>query len=130
MRHLKASIVLAVAALAGLSGAADPPGKPSEATLELYKVKCQSCHMPEGNAPLEMMNLSDPSWKHGSRHADVVKVISEGVPQTAMLPFKALLTPAEIADLATYVRSFDKTLKAEKPGKPGKPGGKPPAKSP
>jgi len=29
-----------------------------------------------------------------------------------MLPFKAQLTPAEIADLAAYVRSFDKSLKA------------------
>jgi hypothetical protein len=31
-----------------------------------------------------------------------------------MLPFKAQLTPAQIADLAAYVRSFDKTLKPAK----------------
>jgi mono/diheme cytochrome c family protein len=118
---LAAGISVAAAAPAGPTGKAPAV---SEATLELYKVRCQACHMPDGNAPLEMMNLADTTWKHGSRHADVVKVISEGVPQTAMLPFKALLTPAEIADLATYVRSFDKTLK------PGKGGGKPPAKLP
>jgi hypothetical protein len=31
-----------------------------------------------------------------------------------MLPFKAQLTAAEIASLAAYVRSFDKTLKPVK----------------
>jgi cytochrome c oxidase cbb3-type subunit 3 len=101
--------------LATLAAAADPPGKPSEATLEIYKTKCQACHMPDGNAPLVPMNLSDPTWTHGSRQADVVKVITEGVPSTAMLAFNTQLTPAQIADLATYVRSFDKTLKAAKP---------------
>jgi len=31
-----------------------------------------------------------------------------------MLPFKDELTAAQIADLAAYVRSFDKSLKAAK----------------
>jgi mono/diheme cytochrome c family protein len=105
-----------VGSLAVASGATDSPGKVkaaavTEATLEIYKTKCQSCHMPDGAAPLEMMNLADANWKHGSKPADVVKVITEGVPNTAMLPFKEQLTPAEIAGLAAYVRSFDKTLK-------------------
>jgi mono/diheme cytochrome c family protein len=103
------------AGLSAASGAADAPkGKApavSEATLEIYKTKCQSCHMPDGNAPLEMMNLSDANWKHGSTPAAIQKVITEGVPNTAMLPFSAQLTPEEIKALAAYVRSFDKTLK-------------------
>ena len=98
------------------SVAADGPTKikaaaVSPATIEIYKTKCQSCHMPDGEAPLEMMNLADPNWKHGSTPAAIAKVISEGVPNTAMLPFSAQLTPAEIKALAAYVRSFDKTLK-------------------
>jgi cytochrome c oxidase cbb3-type subunit 3 len=100
-------------ALAARAAPADPA--PAEATLELYKTRCQSCHMPDGNAPLEIMNLSDDKWTHGSDKADVIRTITEGVPTTAMLPFKTLLTPAEIADLAAYVRSFDKTLAAAKP---------------
>lgn len=107
---------LLAAGLSVASGAADAPGKAkaaavSDATLEIYKTKCQSCHMPDGNAPLEMMNLSDANWKHGSTPAAIQKVITEGVPNTAMLPFSAQLTPAEIKALAAYVRSFDKTLK-------------------
>jgi cytochrome c oxidase cbb3-type subunit 3 len=98
----------------GGAEAADPPDKVSEATIETYKTKCQACHMPEGNAPLEMMNLADANWRHGSRPEDIAKVIKDGVPNTAMLPFKAQLSAAEIAALAAYVRSFDKTLKPVK----------------
>ncbi len=84
---------------------------------ELYRVKCQQCHMPDGNAPLEPMNLADANWVHGSKPAEVAKVISEGLQGTAMLSFKSQLTPDEVVALAEYVRSFDKTLKSAKPRK-------------
>ena len=84
----------------------------SEATLELYRSKCQQCHMADGDSPLEPMNFTDGKWRHGSKPEEVAKTITEGVPTTAMLPFKEHLTEAQIADLAAYVRSFDKSLKA------------------
>jgi mono/diheme cytochrome c family protein len=86
----------------------------SQATVDLYKAKCQACHMPDGAAPLEPMNLADSKWVHGSTPAAVAKVIAEGVPESAMVAFKTQLTSAQIADLAAYVRSFDKTLKPAK----------------
>jgi len=85
---------------------------PSEATLDLYRSKCQQCHMADGNSPIEPMNFTDGKWAHGSKPEEVAKVITEGVPSTAMLPFKDQLTEAQITDLAAYVRSFDKNLKA------------------
>jgi mono/diheme cytochrome c family protein len=39
-----------------------------------------------------------------------VKTIADGVPATAMMPFKGRLTPAEINALASRVRSFDTTI--------------------
>ena len=84
------------------------------ATLELYKTKCQACHLADGNAPMKEMNLSDAEWKHGSKVADIVKTIEEGSPGPAMLSFKAQLSPEEIDALARFVRTFDKTLKPEK----------------
>ena len=107
-------LLCASAGLAPVAAAADPARKPSAATLDLYKTKCQSCHMPDGNAPLEPMNLADDKWKHGGSQREVARVIAEGVPQSAMLPFKAQLSPAQVAALAAYVRSFDKT---QNPGK-------------
>jgi mono/diheme cytochrome c family protein len=100
--------------LAAPAGAADAAGKVSEATLELYRVKCQQCHMADGNSPLEDLSFVDAKWKHGSSRAEVKQVITEGVPATPMLPFKGQLTPKQIEELADYVRSFDKSLK---PGK-------------
>jgi mono/diheme cytochrome c family protein len=87
------------------------------AVLELYKTKCFACHLADGNAPMKEMNLADTEWKHGSKMAEIIKVIEEGSPGTAMLPFKAQLQPEEIEALARYVRAFDKTLKPEKPAK-------------
>ena len=83
----------------------------SPATVAVYKTKCQSCHTATGAAPLEPLNFADGKWTHGSRPAEIARVITEGVPGTAMLPFKDKLTPQEIANLAAYVRAFDKTRK-------------------
>src|SRR6185295_7723632 len=93
---------------AGMAGAADAY-KPSEETLAVYKAKCQQCHMADGNSPLEPLNFADSKWTHGNTVEDLAKVIREGVPGTAMLPFESQLTPEEIQALARYVRSFDKT---------------------
>lgn len=95
---------------AGASAAAAAEGyKPSEETLAVYKAKCLVCHMADGASPIEQMNFADGKWIHGSTIPEITKVISEGAPSTAMLPFKTQLTPEEIAALAKYVRSFDKT---------------------
>ena len=115
--HLS-GVILAAAA----TGAAADAYKPSEETLAVYKAKCQQCHMADGNSPLEPLNFIDGKWTHGSSVEDIAKVISEGAPGTAMLPFKSQLTPEEIAGLAGYVRSFDKApVKASGGAKKAKP---------
>jgi mono/diheme cytochrome c family protein len=114
LRDATAAAVLLSVSLAQTAAAADaapkaPAGKPTEATLEVYKAKCQACHMADGNSPLEPLNFVDAAWKHGSTVKEIAKVISEGVPGTAMLPFKGQVPDEQIEPLARYVRSFDKT---------------------
>jgi mono/diheme cytochrome c family protein len=104
VRHL-AGVILAAAA----TGAAADAYKPSDEILAVYKAKCQVCHMADGASPLEPLNFADGKWIHGDKVEDMAKIIAEGAPGTAMLPFKSQLTPEEIAGLARYVRSFDKT---------------------
>ena len=99
-------VILAAAVTAA---AAADAYKPSEETVAVYKAKCQQCHMADGNSPLEPLNFVDGKWTHGNTVEDLAKVIREGAPGTAMLPFESQLTPEEIQALARYVRSFDKT---------------------
>jgi mono/diheme cytochrome c family protein len=81
---------------------------------ELYGSMCQACHGPDGKSPIKDMSFVGRKWKHGTKTADMIKVITDGVPGTAMLPFEGRLTEQQIRDLARYVRSLDKTLKPEK----------------
>jgi mono/diheme cytochrome c family protein len=103
-------MILALAA-ALLTVAADGAAKPPPSTAELYKTHCQSCHMVDGDSPLEVLNFVDNTWKHGSDPAKVAAVIAKGVPGTAMLEFGSKLEPAEVRALAAHVRAFDKKLK-------------------
>ena len=89
------------------AGGADP------ATVELYKAKCQICHMVDGSSPIKAMNFADGNWSHGNKLADQIKVIEEGVPGKAMRSFKDELTKEQIEALAKYVRSFDKKLETK-----------------
>lgn len=101
-------MILLLAAVVAAAPAASSPA------AELYKTHCQSCHMADGNSPLEPLNFADGKWKHGTEAAKLAAVISDGVAGSAMLPFKAKLTPAEIRSLAEYVRGFDKKLSGGK----------------
>jgi mono/diheme cytochrome c family protein len=89
-------------------GAQTASGKTAE---ENYKATCQPCHMADGNAALKPMNFADGEWKHGTTPQALAKVITEGVPGTAMMPFKTRFSEKEILELARYVRKFDPKLK-------------------
>jgi len=116
MRPLR--LLFAAACLALLSSApAARAEEPDPEILAIYKTKCQSCHLADGNSPVAAMNFANGEWKHGTTVAELAKVIAEGAPGTAMLPFKAQLSEEEMEGLARYVRTFDKKLKPEKPAK-------------
>jgi mono/diheme cytochrome c family protein len=84
---------------------------------ENYASKCAMCHMPDGKAQILEMNFVEGSWKHGNKVAEIAKAIRDGIPGTAMLPFKEQLSPNEIEALARLVRAFDKRLKPDSGGK-------------
>ena len=71
---------------------------------------CQMCHMPDGNAAIKQMNFADGEWIHGTTIKQQVKVVTDGVPATAMMSFKDRLSDQEILALVKFVRAFDKKL--------------------
>ena len=77
----------------------------------LYKQRCAMCHGPKGDSKLQGMSFTDGVWRHGTSVKEVAAIIRDGVPGTAMLPFKAKLKANEIDALAEFVRAFDPQLK-------------------
>ena len=98
---------------AGLSAQAKPAVLTKAESVVLYNTHCQICHGAGGTGSPLMAGSAfvGRKWKHGTTPQAIVNTITNGVPQTAMLPFKGRLSPQEIAALATLVRSYDKKLK-------------------
>ena len=114
--QLRAVLVAGVLALAVSVPAGAQTAGSGKTAEENYKATCQPCHMADGNAALKPMNFADGEWKHGTAVAGLAKVIAEGVPGTAMMPFKTRFSEQEILELAKYVRRFDPKLKSAAAG--------------
>jgi mono/diheme cytochrome c family protein len=110
------SLIVCGAAVAAQS---KTPAVPRVKAIELYTANCQICHGADGKGtPLVQGSaFAGRKWKHGTTPQAIAATITNGVPGTQMLPFKGRLTPAEIAALASLVRSFDKALKPAAPVK-------------
>lgn len=104
---LAIALVLAVPALTAGQASKARPAPKAQAVKELYGSMCQACHGPDGKAPIKEMGFVGRVWRTKTLAASV-KTIREGVPGTAMLPFKGRLTDAEILALAKHVRALDK----------------------
>mgnify|MGYP001561638107 CR=1 FL=1 len=98
----------AAAARASMPAAstASAPGVPTPALAvagkAIYETNCVACHGPElkgGVGP----DLTDATWIHGGTYADVVRVVTEGVPEKGMITWGPILGPQKIAEVAAYV---------------------------
>ena len=66
---------------------------------------CVTCHgkNAEGNAG---PNLTDDYWIHGGSINDIFKTVKYGYPEKSMPTWKEQLTPIQIAQVASYVKSL------------------------
>jgi mono/diheme cytochrome c family protein len=124
--HVRSTLLAGAFVAAASVAGAQVPADSARPAADLYKSTCQPCHMPDGNAALEPMNFADGKWRHGSSVKEVAASITNGVPGTAMMPFKTRFSEKEILALAKFVRQFDKKLPAgagpsTKTAKPKKP---------
>jgi len=64
---------------------------------------CIACHGTKGEGNAIGPNLTDHFWIHGCKPADLVKVITDGVPEKGMTPFKSMMTEAQIKSVSAYI---------------------------
>ena len=101
-------------ALAAAAAFVAAPAYADDPAADIWTAKCKSCHGADGKADTrqgrqhKIDDMSDPGWQE--RHSDdqIRKVISEGVPDTKMKPYKDKLSAAEIDALVKHIRSLKK----------------------
>jgi mono/diheme cytochrome c family protein len=87
----------------------------------IYEKNCLLCHGPQGRGDGPMgkalsppaTNFSSPESMHKT-DAELLKVVREGHPDTAMTAWKGSLSEQEFQDLLAYVRQLSRGLEKGK----------------
>jgi cytochrome c oxidase cbb3-type subunit 3 len=90
-----------------------------EAGKGLFAQNCVACHGAEGQGAAVGPNLTDDYWIHGGNLQSIFKTIKYGVTEKGMRAWKDDMTPVQMAQLTSYV----KTLKGTNPPNPKEPQG-------
>lgn len=85
---------------------------------ETFVKNCAACHVADGGGNVGP-NLTDEYWLHGGSIKDVFKSIKYGWQDKGMKSWKDDLSPKQIQELASFIRS----LKGTKPANPKAPQG-------
>lgn len=99
---------LALACLAGVSFAAHAATPAAADAEKIYQANCATCHGVKMEGAVGP-TLGDHSWLHGAPTKDnLIKVISQGVPEKGMPAWSPALTAQQISLLASYVADHAK----------------------
>lgn len=71
-----------------------------------FDQNCSPCHGNVGEGNVVGPNLTDDYWLHGGSISDVFKSIKYGWPEKGMRAWKDDLTPVQIAQIASYIKSL------------------------
>jgi cytochrome c oxidase cbb3-type subunit 3 len=107
---------------AALAAQAPPPGAISDAALlamsrdagrlkdgkERFTTICAACHRADGGGGIGP-NLTDEFWIHGARPTEILKTVSDGVPDKGMPTWSQTMKPDEIAAVVAYVLTLHDT---------------------
>lgn len=76
-----------------------------DAGKTIFTSTCAPCHGADGGGVVGP-NLTDDYWLHGGGIKDIFKTIKYGVQEKGMKPWKDDLSPMQIAQLASFIRSI------------------------
>ncbi len=78
----------------------------------IYDANCVACHMPDGGGGIGP-NLADDHWILGGGIKNIFHTISEGGRSgKGMIAWKAILKPVEMAQVSSYLMTFEGTTPA------------------
>ena len=72
---------------------------------EVYKASCVACHGALGEGGVGP-NLTDAYWLHSGEVADIFKTIKYGVADKGMKSWKEDLSPMQIAQVTSYIKTL------------------------
>jgi len=79
--------------------------KSLDAGKSIYMDNCAACHGRLGEGGVGP-NLTDDYWLHGGSIKDIFKTIKYGVPAKGMKAWQAELSPSQIRQVASYIKSL------------------------
>jgi putative heme-binding domain-containing protein len=82
----------------------DYPRADIEYGSRIYATQCSTCHLPTGDG-IAGVNLRSGKFRNVSRDQDLARIITTGIPQTAMPPFK--FDAAEVSGIIAYLRNMN-----------------------
>lgn len=74
----------------------------------IYMSNCKVCHLAKGEGQTGP-NLTDEYWIHGGSYDDIIKVVSDGVIEKGMIPWKNQISKKQIAQVSSYILTLKGT---------------------
>lgn len=84
----------------------------------IFKNYCAVCHLAQGQGSTGP-NLTDEYWLHGGSYEDIVNVVTNGVIEKGMIPWKNQISERQIRQVSLFVES----LRGTNPPNPKEPQG-------
>ncbi len=78
---------------------------------DIYDKNCAVCHTPDGGG-LVGPNFTDDYWIHGNSMDDMYKIVTNGVLEKGMTPFKDQLSPTKRLEVLSYIITMHGTTPA------------------
>jgi cytochrome c oxidase cbb3-type subunit 3 len=78
---------------------------------DIYDKNCAVCHTPDGGG-LVGPNFTDDYWIHGNSMDEMFKIVTNGVLEKGMTPFKDQLSPTKRLEVLSYIITLHGTTPA------------------
>jgi mono/diheme cytochrome c family protein len=72
----------------------------------IYTTNCATCHGQAGEGGIGP-NMTDDYWLHGGGINNIIATIEKGVPAKGMIPWRGVLKPDQILQVASYLLTLE-----------------------